>query len=175
MYHDFKKLTSFCVCALVDVVLDNNSTERMIELERRSESDFCRSGAKTIVRHNSISFPSTPENPDPGWHLRASATAARITAMVSRFPSTADISQCRLSPAPSGLTHSSRHETFPVITCSRFVKDSEDVLRCWDRSGSRVTPNNLISNSLALTRFIAATKHRIKTRAQLLSCVTYFD
>ena len=98
--------------------------------------------------------------------VQASATVAYIAAVANRFPYTADISPRSLIAFGShkfvslwNLPDEHIHATLPghegVITCVRFVNESlfvsgddKGVLRCWEKSGSQVTPNDII---LALT------------------------
>ena len=101
--------------------------------------------------------------------VQASATVAYIAAVANRFPYTADISPGSLIAFGShrfvslwNLPDEHIHATLPghegVITCVRFVNESffvsgddKGVLRCWEKSGSQVTLNDLTANSLALT------------------------
>jgi len=101
--------------------------------------------------------------------VQASATVAYIAAAANRFPYAADISPGSLVAFGShkfvslwNLPDEYVNATLPghegAITCVRFVNEScfvsaDDggVLRCWEKSGSQVTSNDLISNSLAST------------------------
>lgn len=101
--------------------------------------------------------------------VQASATVAYIAAAANRFPYAADISPGSLIAFGShkfislwNLPDEYVYATLPghegSITCIRFVNEScfvsgddKGVLCCWEKSGSQVTPNDLISNSLALT------------------------
>lgn len=101
--------------------------------------------------------------------VQASATVAYIATAANRFPYTADISPGSLIAFGShkfvslwNLPDEHIHATLPghegAISCVRFVNEScfvsgddKGVLRCWEKSGSQVTSNDLISNSLALT------------------------
>ena len=98
---------------------------------------------------------------------QASTSVAYIAAVANRFPYSADI-----SPAGSlvafgshkfvslwNLNDENIHATLPghegVITCLRFVDEScfisgddKGVLRYWEKSGSRVTPNHLAQTGL---------------------------
>ena len=101
--------------------------------------------------------------------VQASATVAYVAAAANRFPYTAGISPESLVAFGShkfvslwNLSDENIHVTLPghegAITCVCFVGkscfvsgDEKGVLRCWEKSGSQVTPNDLILNSPALT------------------------
>jgi len=101
--------------------------------------------------------------------VQASAAVAYIAAAANRFPHAADISPGSLIAFGShkfvslwNLPDEHVHATLPghegVVTCVRFVNeicflsgDDKGVLRCWEKSGSQVIPNDLVPNSLALT------------------------
>ena len=129
--------------------------------------------------------------------VQASATAAYIAAVANRFPFAADISQESLIAFGShkfislwNLPDERIHATLPghegSVTCLCFVSgscfasgDDKGVLRCWEKSGSQVTPNSFISNPLTLTSSARPSqwtvKQKVRAHGQPLSCMTYFD
>lgn len=129
--------------------------------------------------------------------VQASAAVAYIAAAANRFPFAADISPQSLIAFGSHKSislwnlHDERiHAALPghegAITCLRFVSEScfvsgddKGVLRCWERSGSQVTLNSLISDPLTLTCSAHSSqwsvKQKIQAHGQPFSCMTYFD
>lgn len=129
--------------------------------------------------------------------VQASATVAYIAAVANRFPFAADISQESLIAFGShkfislwNLSGERIHATLPghegAVTCLRLVSgscfvsgDDKGVLCCWERSGSQVTPNSLISDALTLTCSACSSqwsiKQKVQAHGQPLSCMTYFD
>jgi elongator complex protein 2 len=129
--------------------------------------------------------------------VQASATVAYIAAAANRFPFAADISPESLVAFGShklislwNLPDERIHAALPghegIVTCLRFVNgscfisgDDKGVLRCWEKSGSQVTPNSLAPNPLALTCSARPSqwsiKQKIKAHGQPLSCMSYFD
>ena len=94
--------------------------------------------------------------------VQAHASIAYVAAAANRFPYTADISPESLVAFGShkfvslwSLHDENVHATLSghegVVACVRFVSEScfvsgddKGVLRCWERSGSQVTPANLM-------------------------------
>jgi len=129
--------------------------------------------------------------------VQASATVTYIAAAANRFPYTADISPGSLIAFGShkfvslwNLPDEYVHATLPghegAITCVQFLNEScfvsgddKGVLRCWEESGSQVTPNDLVPNSPALTNPSIpsqwSTRKKIQAHAQPISCMSYFD
>jgi len=103
--------------------------------------------------------------------IQASATVEYIAAAANRFPYAADISSESLVAFGShkfvslwNLPDGNIHATLPghegVVTCIRFVNESffvsgddNGVLRCWEKSGSQVTPIDIGFNFYSISLF----------------------
>lgn len=123
--------------------------------------------------------------------VQAHASIAYVAAAANRFPYTADISPESLVAFGSykfvslwSLHDENVHATLSghegVVTCVRFVSEScfvsgddKGVLRCWERSGSQVTPADLMRTPTLTNPSWWSTRQSVQAHSKPVSCMTY--